>query len=117
MGHSMYGFLQLNFLILIIKKKDCNIFYLNRGGRVAITMALRQVPQIEKLVVVDAAPVNSRMSPEFVTYIDVMKKIEQAGVVKQSKADEIMKDYISVGLLFLINYLTYIALYLKKLVK
>lgn len=60
-------------------------------------MALRQVPHIEKLVVVDSAPVNSRMSSEFFTYIDVMKKIEQAGIVKQSKADEIMKDFISVG--------------------
>ncbi|CAB4394823.1 alpha/beta hydrolase [Rhizophagus irregularis] len=65
------------------------------GGRVGIAMALRQVPHIEKLVVVDSAPVNSRMSSEFFTYIDVMKKIEQAGIVKQSKADEIMKDYIS----------------------
>ncbi|RIA98367.1 Alpha/Beta hydrolase protein [Glomus cerebriforme] len=65
------------------------------GGRVAMAMALRQVPHIEKLVVVDSAPVNARMSSEFFTYIDVMKKIEQAGVVKQSKADEIMKDYIS----------------------
>ena len=62
-----------------------------------MTMALKQVPHIEKLVVVDSAPVNARMSPEFFTYIDVMKKIEQAGVVKQSKADKIMEDYISVG--------------------
>ena len=62
-----------------------------------MAMALRQVPHIEKLVVVDSAPVNARMFSEFSTYIDVMKKIEQAGVVKQEKANKIMEDYISVG--------------------
>ena len=72
-----------------------------------MTMALKQIPHIEKLVVVDSAPVNARMSPEFFTYIDVMKKIEQAGVVKQSKADKIMEDYISVSF-----FLSLIILYI-----
>lgn len=61
-----------------------------------MAMALRQVPQVEKLVIVDVSPVNGRMSDAFTVYIDVMKKVENAGVVKQSKADEIMQDYISV---------------------
>ncbi|CAG8779721.1 2312_t:CDS:2, partial [Acaulospora morrowiae] len=64
------------------------------GGKVAMTMALRQEQQLDRLVVVDSAPVNSRISQEFKRYIDVMKKIEQVGVVKQSQADEIMKNYI-----------------------
>ncbi|CAI2184787.1 455_t:CDS:2 [Funneliformis geosporum] len=66
------------------------------GGRVAMAMALRQVPHIEKLVVVDSAPISTRMPPNFSTYIDVMKKVEQAGVVRLEKADKIMEDYITV---------------------
>ncbi|CAG8479313.1 12428_t:CDS:10 [Funneliformis caledonium] len=64
------------------------------GGRVAMAMALRQVPHIEKLVVVDSSPINTRMPSIFSTYVDVMKKVEQAGVVKLEKADKIMEDYI-----------------------
>ncbi|CAG8826277.1 28413_t:CDS:2, partial [Racocetra persica] len=65
------------------------------GGKVAMTMALMQVPQIDQLVIVDSAPIDARMSKEFDTYVEIMKKIEQIGVVKQSQADEIMKSYIS----------------------
>ncbi|CAJ0896452.1 3406_t:CDS:10 [Entrophospora sp. SA101] len=65
------------------------------GGKVAMAMALRQVPQVERLIVVDASPTNVRISDEFAFYIDTMKKVENVGVIKQSKADEIMQDYIS----------------------
>ncbi|CAG8537092.1 4687_t:CDS:10 [Dentiscutata erythropus] len=65
------------------------------GGKVAMTIALMQAPQIDQLVVVDSAPTNAYISKEFSTYVEVMKKVEQAGVMKQSQADEIMKGYIS----------------------
>ncbi|KAF0534977.1 alpha/beta hydrolase [Gigaspora margarita] len=65
------------------------------GGKVAMTIALMQVPQIDQLVVVDSAPTNTSISKEFATYVDVMKKVEQTEVMKQSQADEIMKGYIS----------------------
>ncbi|CAG8766234.1 323_t:CDS:2, partial [Dentiscutata heterogama] len=61
------------------------------GGKVAMTIALMQAPQIDQLVVVDSAPTNAYISDKFNTYVEVMKKIEQAGVMKQSQADEIMK--------------------------
>ncbi|CAG8625109.1 11830_t:CDS:2, partial [Racocetra fulgida] len=54
-------------------------------------MALMQVPQIDQLVIVDSAPIDARMSKEFDNYVEIMKNIEQIGVVKQSQADEIMK--------------------------
>ena len=75
-----------------------------------MAMALRQVPHVEKLVVVDSAPVSARMSSEFSTYIDAMKKIEQTGVVRQSKADDVMKDYVPVGFFLLINLFTFLYL-------
>ncbi|CAG8700367.1 6346_t:CDS:2 [Cetraspora pellucida] len=65
------------------------------GGKVAMTMALMQVAQIDQLIVVDSAPTDAHLSKEFDTYVGAMKKIEQVGVVKQSQADEILKSYIS----------------------
>ncbi|CAG8517407.1 10319_t:CDS:10 [Ambispora gerdemannii] len=62
------------------------------GGKVAMTMALLQVPHIEKLVVVDCAPTKYRLSLDFATYIAAMKKIETVVVSKQSLADEILRE-------------------------
>ncbi|CAG8679914.1 11165_t:CDS:2, partial [Scutellospora calospora] len=75
--------------------KKTNLMGHSMGGKVAMTMALRQVSQIDQLVVVDSAPTNTDLSKEFYTYTEVMKKVEQTGVMKHSQADEMMKDYIS----------------------
>lgn len=78
------------------------------GGKVAMEVALRSSGKldhednnqrkvsVERLVVVDMAPVDMILSSAFPKYIDVMQQIEEAGVKKQSEAEHIMKDVIPV---------------------
>ncbi|CAG8555836.1 3083_t:CDS:10 [Ambispora leptoticha] len=73
------------------------------GGKVAMTMALLQVPHIEKLVVVDCAPTKYRLSLDFATYITAMKKIEETVVAKQSHADKILQEDIAIRQFLLTN--------------
>ncbi|KAG9296937.1 hypothetical protein G9A89_006892 [Geosiphon pyriformis] len=65
------------------------------GGKVAMYMALQHVPYIEKLVVVDNAPLKIRLSTDFAKYIEGMKKIEETKLTKQSIADEILQEFES----------------------
>ncbi|KAG0354895.1 hypothetical protein BGZ54_001421 [Gamsiella multidivaricata] len=64
------------------------------GGRVAMNMALRHV-DLDRLIIVDIAPVQVTLSSEFAKYVEVMKEIQKANVKKQSEADAIMKNYVS----------------------
>ncbi|KAL7751096.1 hypothetical protein RI367_003676 [Sorochytrium milnesiophthora] len=64
------------------------------GGKVAMHLALQQPQTIRRLISVDMAPVNFKLSPVFSTYIAVMQRIEQAQVSKQSDADRLMQQYI-----------------------
>lgn len=68
-----------------------------RGGKVAMTMALRHAP-LDRLVVVDMAPVKVELSSEFTNYVAVMKDIQNAHVKKQSEADTVMKKAVNVSL-------------------
>ncbi|KAG0233166.1 hypothetical protein BGW42_007644 [Actinomortierella wolfii] len=63
------------------------------GGKVAMTMALNQHP-VDRLVVVDMAPVRVRLSSVFQSYVKVMEQIQAANVQKQSEADKIMANTI-----------------------
>ncbi|KAF8926716.1 hypothetical protein BGZ58_010962 [Dissophora ornata] len=61
-----------------------------------MTMALRHASQtpLDRIVVVDMAPVKVKLSADFAQYVTVMKEIQQARVKKQSEADQIMKKVV-----------------------
>ncbi|KAF8983084.1 hypothetical protein BGZ46_010903, partial [Entomortierella lignicola] len=63
------------------------------GGKVAMYLALNHTP-VDRVVVVDMAPVKVKLSSEFAVYVDVMKDIQKAHVKKQSEADSIMKKSV-----------------------
>ncbi|CAG8483200.1 5283_t:CDS:2 [Paraglomus brasilianum] len=64
------------------------------GGKVVMTLALLQYPQVSQVIVVDTAPVNFRLSSNFSSYIAAMKKVDAADVSKQSFANEILEEDI-----------------------
>ncbi|KAG0378897.1 hypothetical protein BGX24_002452 [Mortierella sp. AD032] len=64
------------------------------GGKVAMNLALKQAP-IDRMVVVDMAPVKVKLSTEFAKYVGSMKEIQNAYVKKQSEADTIMKKTVA----------------------
>lgn len=61
-----------------------------------MTMALKHAP-LDRLVVVDMAPVKVELSSEFASYVAVMKDVQNAHVNKQSEADTIMKKAVDVS--------------------
>ncbi|KAF9284371.1 hypothetical protein BGZ68_004713 [Mortierella alpina] len=63
------------------------------GGKVAMTLALKHTP-VDRIVVVDMAPVKVKLSSEFAKYVKAMKVIQEANVKKQSEADAILKDTV-----------------------
>ncbi|RUP23109.1 hypothetical protein BC936DRAFT_139044 [Jimgerdemannia flammicorona] len=66
----------------------------HRGGKVAMTLALRQFPAVQSLIVVDMAPVNVGLSVDFATFVEAMKVVDAAGCTKQSMADEILRESV-----------------------
>jgi len=92
LGHSMH----VNFLSLLKIHSERN----RRGGKVAMASALslKAIP-LSHLIVVDIAPSIGGLSPEFIQYIDIMKKIEALppGVIKtRTDADHRLQPYESV---------------------
>ncbi|KAF9924633.1 hypothetical protein FBU30_005429 [Linnemannia zychae] len=65
------------------------------GGKVAMNLALKHAANIDRMVVVDMAPVKVKLSTEFAKYVGSMKEIQNAQVKKQSEADAIMKKTVS----------------------
>ncbi|KAG0306614.1 hypothetical protein BGZ99_001731 [Dissophora globulifera] len=59
------------------------------GGKVAMNMALLHAP-LDRVIVVDMAPVKVKLSSDFARYVVNMKEIQLANVKKQSDADAIM---------------------------
>jgi len=68
-----------------------------RGGKVAMTMALKHA-SLDRLVVVDMAPVKVKLTSEFANYVAIMKEIQKARVKKQSEADAMMKKGVDVSI-------------------
>ncbi|KAF9404425.1 hypothetical protein BGZ94_004190 [Podila epigama] len=64
------------------------------GGKVAMNLALRNQSLLDRIVVVDMAPVKVKLSSEFAKYVVAMKEIQKANVQKQSEADAIMKKCV-----------------------
>ncbi|KAF9363384.1 hypothetical protein BGX34_004291 [Mortierella sp. NVP85] len=55
-----------------------------------MTLALKHT-SLDRLVVVDMAPVKVKLASEFANYVAIMKEIQKARVKKQSEADTMMK--------------------------
>ncbi|KAG0248641.1 hypothetical protein BG011_010045 [Mortierella polycephala] len=64
------------------------------GGKVAMNLALKNAP-LDRLVVVDMAPVKVKLSADFAKYVESMKEIQESNVKKQSEADAIMKKTVA----------------------
>lgn len=61
-----------------------------------MTLALLEPDLIQDIVSVDNAPLDAALNGSFAKYIQGMRKIEEAGVTRQSEADEILAAYESV---------------------
>ncbi len=64
------------------------------GGKAAMVLALRHPALVERLCVVDIAPVAYRggTSTEFSTYVDAMKAIDLSSLASRSDADLAMRE-------------------------
>ncbi|KAJ4306513.1 hypothetical protein N0V88_001317 [Collariella sp. IMI 366227] len=63
------------------------------GAKTAMALALHDPDLISNIVAVDNAPIDARLGSDFARYIQGMKKIDEAGVTRQSEADKILEPY------------------------
>ncbi|KAK9426572.1 putative AB hydrolase-1 domain-containing protein [Seiridium unicorne] len=63
------------------------------GAKCAMTLALAEPALVKDIVSVDNAPLDAVLASDFGKYIQGMKRIEAAGVTKQSEADKILAEY------------------------
>lgn len=70
-----------------------------------MVLALRSSDILRAIVSIDNAPVPSALKSDFSNYIEGMRQVEKARVMRQSEAEEILKTYETVclckGLFFL----------------
>jgi len=64
-----------------------------------MTLALQSPDIVNDIISVDNAPLDAALLSSFGKYIQGMRKIEEAGVVRQAEADKILKDYEEVRIL------------------
>lgn len=64
------------------------------GGKVAMLAALRHPESIERLVVVDIAPVSYGSLDEFTGYIDGMLALDREAIRNRADADAALKDAV-----------------------
>lgn len=77
-----------------------------------MNLALKHITPLDRMVVVDMAPVKVKLSTEFAKYVKSMKEIQDAQVKKQSEADTIMKKTVSVRL-YIFIYATILFWYTR----
>lgn len=63
-----------------------------------MALALRSSNELKALVSIDNAPVPATLGSNFVSYIEGMRQVEKARVMRQSEAEEILKSFETVGL-------------------
>lgn len=68
-------------------------FASSRGAKVAMTLALRSPRTISALIPVDNSPIDAALKSDFAKYVQGMREVEDAKVVKQSDADAILQKY------------------------
>lgn len=64
------------------------------GGKTAMVLALRHPELVERLCVVDVAPVAYRHASEFLGYIDAMLAIDLASLTERSEADAALREAV-----------------------
>jgi hypothetical protein len=69
-----------------------------------MNMALKHHTPLDRMVIVDMAPVKVKLSAQFAKYVKSMKEIQDAQVKKQSEADAIMKKTVAVRLLLFLRH-------------
>ncbi|KAK2749181.1 hypothetical protein FQN57_006796 [Myotisia sp. PD_48] len=75
---------------LLMNQNTTTVSWQTMGAKTAMTLALKSPEMISSIVSVDNAPVSTRVSTDFVSYIRAMEAIEKANVVKHSEADKIL---------------------------
>lgn len=65
----------LEFCKKIAPDRKINIVGYSMGGKIGLNLALRD-SIVEKLIVIDNAPINRELSSEFKYYLDVMKQLD-----------------------------------------
>ena len=64
------------------------------GGKIAMCLALRHPEVVERLVVVDVAPVAYPSGREFVGYIETMRGLDLSALERRDQADEALRDAV-----------------------
>jgi pimeloyl-ACP methyl ester carboxylesterase len=64
------------------------------GGKVAMVLALRHPELVERLCVVDVAPVDYPHSGEFAGYIDAMQALDLAALERRDDADSALRGAV-----------------------
>ncbi|KAJ4020871.1 hypothetical protein NW766_002366 [Fusarium irregulare] len=73
--------------------KDTTLIGHSMGAKTSMALALRSPELVSDIVAVDNAPVDVSLSRDFPKYVRAMKKIQEAGVTRQSEADKILSEY------------------------
>ncbi|RGP71640.1 non-ribosomal peptide synthetase [Fusarium longipes] len=73
--------------------KDTTLIGHSMGAKASMALALRSPDLVSDIVAVDNAPVDVSLSRDFPKYVRAMKKIQEAGVTRQSEADKILSEY------------------------
>ena len=71
------------------------------GAKTAMVVALRAPERVGKLIAVDNAPVDAALQSDFAKYVQGMRRIEESHVQRQSEADDILREYEEVLVMFL----------------
>lgn len=64
------------------------------GGKVAMIVALRRPELVDRLCVVDVAPVGYDNSGEFAGYIEAMRRLDLRSLEQRSDADEALREAV-----------------------
>ena len=64
------------------------------GGKIAMCLALRHPHLVERLAVVDVAPVTYESGREFVGYIDTMRSVDLATLERRDQAEAALREAV-----------------------
>ena len=64
------------------------------GGKIAMCLALRHPALVERLAVVDVAPVAYPSGREFVGYIDTMRSLDLAALGSRAQAEDALREAV-----------------------
>ena len=65
------------------------------GGKIAMVLALRHRALVERLCVVDVAPVAYRSAHSFDRYVDAMRGLDLTGLTSRAQAEDALADAVA----------------------